>query len=368
MSDILMPDSLSVPRSRPRGYTETLLGPLYVERPTDTPTVPLPVALLATSDYTPDRIRAGLSWVDQRLRSTTRKPSPLSAKALLIYRDTCTDALNTTDKKELYSLVSNINSFERVIGGRYWLGGVLNYEAQSIQDLILTSKKLEFNARYGDYVGRLCSNLGIETSKLKTEGYQLISEEEKWMEIGRIIKLKHFALQGYTGSPTAMDRLSTRTTDAFFIGCANLGLNPQLALWAVRQYAEQNDMMHASLDNDIKDQHYAKVASRLARDLVELPIIVPPEESEMESNIRTIIEALIWEWFDTSANRYEPGLWLATRELEEYCKLMKDGAEDGRVAREEHVRATAIVAENIRDREREDTQLMLLDLSEGTRS
>ncbi|KAI9764297.1 MAG: hypothetical protein M1840_008588 [Geoglossum simile] len=322
------------------------------------PTVPVPVPLKTFSDYTPDRIRVGLSWVDQRLRSTTRKPSPLSAKALLLYKDTCTDALNTTDEGELFSLVALIRTFEKSIATEYWLRGGLCAEAQSIQDRILAFKKLEFNARYGDYVGRLCSDLRIKTAKLKTEGYWLLSGEKQWTEISDIIKSEDRGIQGYKGPPTAIDRPSTKTTDAVYLGCTDLGLDPQLTLWAIRQYAERNNMMHASIDNYIKDQKYAIVASQLAQDLAELPKIVPPEEGEMESNMRTIIEALIREWFDTSDNPNEPGAWLATMELRSYSKLMRDKAEGVSAAREEHIKATANVAKNIMEREREDALLI----------
>ncbi|KAI9767956.1 MAG: hypothetical protein M1840_005268 [Geoglossum simile] len=362
MSRVPVPDCadppLSVPRSRPRGGTEALLGPMYITSPPDTSTVPLPVPLKAFSDYTPNRIRVGLSWVDQRLRCTTRKPSPLTAKALLLYKDTCTDALNTTDEEELFSLVATTRTFEESIAAQYWLRGGLNTATQSIQDRILAFKKLEFNARYGDYIGRLCSDLRIRTEKLKTEGYQLLSGEQQWTEISDTIEMEERAIWGYKGPPTAIDRPSTKTTDAVHLGCTDLGLNPKLTLWAIRQYAERNDMMHASLDNHIKARGYAVVASRLAQDLAELPKVVPPEEDEMETNMRTIIEALIQEWFDTSDEPDNPAAWLATKELRDYSKLMRDKAEGARVAKEGHIKATAIVARNILEREREDAQLI----------
>ncbi|KAI9773397.1 MAG: hypothetical protein M1840_007612 [Geoglossum simile] len=360
MSDVPTPDCadtpLLVPRSRPRSHTEALLGPLYVTSPPDTPTVPVPVPLKAFSDYTPGRIREGLSWVDQRLRSTTRKPSPLSAKALLIYKDTCTDALSTTDEEELISLVSTIRTFEESIATKYWLGG-LGPEAQAIQDRILAFKRLEFNARYGDYVGRLCSDLRSKTAKLKTEGYELLSGGKNWTDISDIIKLEDRAIRDYKGPPNATNRPPTKTTDAVYLGCADLGLNPRLTLWAIRQYGERNNMMHASLDNYIKGRDFAAVASRLAQDLAELPKIVPPEEEEMETNMQTIIEALIQEWFDTSEDPDVPGAWTATQQLKAYSNLMRDKAESGRIAKEEQIKATAGVARKIIE-EREDAQLI----------
>jgi hypothetical protein len=164
------------------------------------------------------------------------------------------EMLSTTDE-ELLSLVATIRTFAESISTKEWLRGTSNTEAQSIQERILVFKRLEFNARYGDYVGRLCSELAFQ----------------------------------------------------------------------------------------------------LVRDRDELPSVVPPEENETEDNMRTIIEALIQEWFDTSDNPNKAQAWSATKELKAYSKMMKDKEEVKIAAQERHI-ATAIVAKNIK--EKEDAQLI----------
>jgi hypothetical protein len=272
----------------------------------------------------------------------------------LVYKDTCRDALNTTDEEERLSLIATMRIFEESIATKTWLQGTANPEAQSIQDRILTLKKLEFNARYGDYVGRLCSDLRNRTAKLKIEGYALLSGERRWTQISQILDSEARSVEKYRGSPTAKDRPSTETTDAVYLGCTELGLNPELTLWAIRQYARRNEMMHCSLDDLIKDQSYSEVAIQLARDRDELPRIVPLEECETENNMRTIIEALIQEWFDTSENSEKAQAWLATKELKDYSKMLRAKEEVGRIAREEHVKATAITAKKIMEKKKEE--------------
>ncbi|KAI9773396.1 MAG: hypothetical protein M1840_007611 [Geoglossum simile] len=263
------------------------------------------------------------------------------------------DALSTINEEELLSLVSTIRTSEESIVTKYWLGG-LGPKTQSIQDRILEFNKLQFNARYGDYVGQLCSDLGVGTAKLRTEGYRLLSGEGQWTEISNAIKMEDIAIRNYKGPPDAADRPSPSMEAATYLGCNNLRLNPQLTLWAIRQYAKQNNMMHVSLDNYIRGKDYAAVASRLA----ELPKIVQPEEEEMETNMQTIIEAFIQEWFDTSENPNVPRAWLATQQRRGYSRLMRDKAKGGEIAEEEHIKATAVVARNIMERESEDAQLV----------
>ena len=186
----------------------------------------------------------------------------------------------------------------------------------------------------------------------------MLSGESRWTRIGQTLDLEARGIAKYRGSSTAADRPSTQTTDAVYLGCTELGLNPELTVWAIRRYASRNNMVHCSLDDDIKDQNYSKIALQLARDREELPRIVPLEERETENNMRTIINTLIEDWFDTSDNPNNAYSWSATKELKDYSKMLRDKGEAKRIAREEHVKATAIVAKKVIEKRKEEEELI----------
>lgn len=67
----------------------------------------------------------------------------------------------------------------------------------------------------------------------------------------------------------------------------------------MRQYARTNEIVQGSIDGVIKDIGSSPLASRLRRDLDDLPRIVAPEDAETERYIRAVIEAMVQEWFCT---------------------------------------------------------------------
>ena len=74
-----------------RTYTQTLLGPSYLDSPRDYP--PEPEPNVDRADYDVERVRVGLAYADERLRSQNRRPHPRAQKLLMMYKDVCRDLL-----------------------------------------------------------------------------------------------------------------------------------------------------------------------------------------------------------------------------------------------------------------------------------
>lgn len=77
--------------------------------------------------------------------------------------------------------------------------GAANAEDQTLQDQIMGFKRLEFNNRYGGYVANLCTQLGVQPTKLTLGGFDLLAEP--WITIKDEIGEETSRLECYASSP-----------------------------------------------------------------------------------------------------------------------------------------------------------------------
>jgi hypothetical protein len=319
--------STMAPKTGPRSTTATLLGDAYVPEPSFLPNVPLPVPAITVQGYTTPRLKSALSWIDQRIRSTSRKPCPLSHKALLVYKDVCCEALEITNEEQRKRLIVTIRAFERSLNweGRMFRGAA-NAEDQTLQDQIMGFKRLEFNNRYGGYVANLCTQLGIQPTKLTLGGFDLLAEP--WItikdEIGHeTSRLECYASSLYPKLLYGRVRPPTKTSDAVYRASREAGLDPNLTLFSIRQYAGRNEIPHSSVDDVVKAGILHSLAFRLSRDLDDLPRIVPPEDAEAERHMRAVIQAMILEWFPRAREHPDhPGAWGGNNKLIHYYRIL----------------------------------------------
>lgn len=138
------PDTITVARRRPRAQTADLQMPQPESHP---------------SDYTDDRVGKSIEYVNQRLGSKMRKPSPIQEKALLVYKVACQDYLNArkeilpeSQKKEM---LSEIRQYEMEISDISWVNAVGSEDHHKFQSQLLYLRRLHYYARYCDYAGRL---------------------------------------------------------------------------------------------------------------------------------------------------------------------------------------------------------------------
>jgi hypothetical protein len=353
--------SITSPRTRPRGTTATLLGDAYVSKPTHKPTVDIPYPLNSVADYTAPRIKSALNWVDQRLRSTTRKPSPLSHKALIVFKDTCCEILETTDKEYRERLIATIRTFEKgFTTDELMFRGARTPDSQSLQNQILSFKKTEFNARYGDYVASLCRELRIHTTKLRLDDFHLLAGPNRnWTTVQKEIKVETANLEDYERNPTGKVKPLTPTSNAVYSVCREAGLNPELTMYAIRQYAERNTTMHISFEDLIRDRKYHRVAVQLWKDKEDLPRIVPPDDTEAEKYLRMVIDSMIQEWFErTEDYPDDPDVWVANDKVINFSEFLRNKLANARALRDEEVRKIGARAKALKAKEDEEDEII----------
>ena len=140
--------------SRPPPHDQQLLV-TWVRPRANTADLQCPRPELHPNGYTDDRIRPGLAYAERRLRSKTRKPSPVLQKLLMIYQGACFEILQRGDSEEKpIHIISEIRNYEIQLTEKTWAWTASDDKTQTIQDSLITLR-LQFHARYGDYAKRL---------------------------------------------------------------------------------------------------------------------------------------------------------------------------------------------------------------------
>ena len=153
--------------------------------------------------YTDERVGKCIEYVNQRLGSKMRKPSPSQEKALLVYKGACQDYLEAT--KELLpegrkkEMLSEIRQYEMEISDRGWVNAIGSEDHHKLQSQLLYLRRLQYYDRYGDYAGRLSHRVRQGAADRKLEGWEMLSGAQKWTMISNRI-IQESVLRGYNYS------------------------------------------------------------------------------------------------------------------------------------------------------------------------
>lgn len=304
------PSDLVVDRVRPRAPTIELQAPV----PGDSPTV-----------YTADRIQAGLNFAQSRLKSTTRKVSPVTEGLLTIYTGACTDYLSqwhqtkTTD----VTLINEIRNYEKDMQESRWIKSTPDLQTQELHDNLLELRRVQYYARYGDYAQRVAHLVRSKAQTLAIEGWERLSGTFQWSEIAKALKQESAVWKEF-GS---MYPSQTPTTIALYNACLALAITPDSAISAIRTYGERCNVVHSSFDQLLQSESFSQIAQIIHDDLRDLHSIIPgaPGWDQEESFMRATIIELKTSWFDTSFGDDTPGNWIASVTLQEKYNDWKKG-------------------------------------------
>lgn len=165
--------------------------------------------------YTDKRVGKSIDYVNHRLGSKLRKPSPIKEKALLVYKGACQDYLDAREeillegrKKEM---LSEIRQYEKEISDSGWVKAVGSEDCHKFQSQLLYLRRHYYYARYGDSVGRLSHRVRQGVMDYKVEGWDMISGAEQWTKISERIKQESSA---WKNCAVTKDREAHPTTSA----------------------------------------------------------------------------------------------------------------------------------------------------------
>lgn len=164
---------------------------------------------------------------------------------------------------------------------------------QGLMARLVAFKQLEFFARYGDYLAIMCQNLKTKSHVNETFNHEQFSGwNNYWTDINRRLKEEPWK-EFLTGE--LADRDLVKTHLAVNDASGLIGLDSESTMDLIGQYAQRNELMHLSIDVYIQRGKFSDLAVNLATDLKQLPVVIPPYLSHLESLYHALICSVIEE-------------------------------------------------------------------------
>lgn len=277
------PDTITVAMRRPRAQTADLQMPQPESYP---------------SNYSVERVGQSIEYVNQRLGSKMRKPSPIQEKALLVYKGACQDYLDA--RKELLpegqkkEMLSEIRQYEMEISERSWVKAIGSEDHHKLQSQLLYLRRLHYYARYGDCAGRLSHQVRQAAADHKVEGWEMLSGAQQWTVISEWINQESAA---WKNCGITKDRKFHPTTSAVMETCMAIGTDFPKMIRAIHTYAARNDNLHNPINNLIAKGNFPEIANTIYDDLAELGNIMSVEMCEEEQFMQAVLLELRDAWF-----------------------------------------------------------------------
>lgn len=315
--------------------TRALLGGDW--RATPRPFPPIPVPGKSLQDYTPVKIKAGLAYADERRRAPQRKLSPLAEAAIRRYESACKDALLAKSQQESFDAISRLREYEKSLAYNTLLDGAGTEDMQKMMDKLIHWRRLELFARYGDYLVRICREFKKKAQLYETEFCDLLSKwDNYWTDINRSLQEEkpRWEERGKTGEvPNSDVKMHLAVKSA----CQHVGLDYTQILQAIRLYADQNELMHASVDELITRADWYALARQLSTDWAEVEAVVPEHLHWTTYLIKKLIRDMIADFFDLRVESAQPSSWIARPKLaDQAIEARKESGEEASIRKARH--------------------------------
>ena len=289
---------------------------------------PMPEATL--NDYTTERIEMGLQYADTTLRNPERKLTLFGQRAILLYQKACTgllklqqsEAFEAQDKNTAREeLLIQIRQYEQSIADSNLMRSLGSSNEQEMQDRVLELKRIEFFARYGVLLAGPCKQLKIAVEEGKTENWHRLTKAY-WTEINDRINREKVAYKNVLKGKMQHDDCPTILAVAAV--CDRIGLTVDQTLSVIHLYAARNDLVHSDFEVTIREKRWFDLRTHLYKDLINLPAILPPEETTQLNLMQHLINTLIDMWFTREDGDYDNiQAWKNTEALEKYQKALQ---------------------------------------------
>ena len=299
-------DDLHVSKTRSRASTQELLS--------GNQDLVVPVPEKGLDAYTNPRLQKSLVYADGFLRQ--RKPSPRTQHFMIAFKDQIKTAMTTNDGNEKHLAIKHVKALEILIRNEIFLLPGAAPEAAQYEQKILDLRKLEYYARYGDYLGLVPQQLRNIAKAKEFDSSVVLSTVVWWTDVAKVI------LEEEIDKAQADRRgdygYETPTLTAVSNACRYLGLNKDMAVWSIKEYGKRNDLLHRSLKEMREAGEYDKLARTLNADLRDISSVFPPSEPEEGiEHLKNVIKSEIRRWFDDSDQKPDfPSAWRASDELE----------------------------------------------------
>jgi hypothetical protein len=305
--------------------TRTLFEVSYKEELEPAPQAPIPVKTI--TEYTEVRLKKCLYFADHTLRNKRRQITPRVFHCFTLYKATLRAMLEKeyTAERERLGLLCTLRLFENDIHAQSFLRPTVDTKVLLVQRLSQL-RRYEIAARYGDYFPRICKDLKIDTEPEQTQHFkQSVGWERYWSHINKEIESESLLWERWLVRDPGVPNDHVRTTLAIYHAAHAMGIDYGRALQTISLYSDHDSLVHASVAKLVEDANWLAIQNDLARDIVDLPLVTPPQ---LRDNI-PVIQMTMFAVLDTYFVRPEeyqdePIFWGPKKKSLKEAKALKE--------------------------------------------
>ena len=155
--------------------------------------------------------------------------------------------------------------------------------------MLVLFKQYLLHVRYGSYLNGRCPSLGKDL----VQKYAKI--KSYWTEMGQIIKSqRELWRRGHSvwSSDPPPEAHQVRELILLWKSASDLGFERDYTERMIVGYAERNKVIHASIDEVIREGHYHELSSALYHDYRDVALVLPETAVEDVQRVRQVIRYL----------------------------------------------------------------------------
>ncbi|MCJ1430743.1 hypothetical protein MMC27_000093 [Xylographa pallens] len=203
------------------------------------------------SKYMGGRVRGGKEYAIRRLNSETQMPSPTLKKLLCIYLLACEAVLDHVKEGELEpstEVISEIRQYEVEMSEKNWYSAAGRGAAShKLEEDVIELRRLQYFARYGDYVKIMAHRVRKEVMSQQTEGEEKVSGQRSYAELAELAEMLHKEAEYYDKNASKSAPGQASTSQAVCAACMAVGIDFHQTRLAIYAYGERCDALHNNI-------------------------------------------------------------------------------------------------------------------------
>ncbi|KAI9655255.1 MAG: hypothetical protein M1829_000668 [Trizodia sp. TS-e1964] len=224
----------------------------------------------SASDYTELQLNKRLLYVHSR--RILPNATPRCAIFYDLYEQTVASALEEIQTEESQNRArDSLHLYDKFIQASPFLSRIKTPEEAKVEANLLKLKQLEFNCRYGYYLGKARSAFREHALKPDTSDAKVL--QHYWTTHWKLFKAEQMELYSRTTF-----RMGEFPTLRFVWGAAkSLNFPTKRVEWIMKVFSENHDRALLGIFENFLNGQWAEVAEALYNDLNDLRLVIPPK-------------------------------------------------------------------------------------------
>ena len=204
-----------------------------------------------------------------------------------LYQEAAENALQVVNDKDRLVYYTQLYRYNRFIQANSFLCKEPSQQQKELEEKLLKLKRLEYFARYGDYLARELSFLRETPAVVKTGNHKDL--QQYWTKINTKMQKEKSIYNGQGGK---RDTGKMPTLLAIWNVANEVNLSTERVEWVIEHYAERNLLVHSIVTELMQIGRWTQLAELLYNDGKDLAVTIPPGMEADIDNMSATISSL----------------------------------------------------------------------------